>query len=396
MAEVLSESLGRPVTAGEIGLAPLQEARLPPGATFPRDPTTALRGIIDHWSTVDRRDLLFTTTTFAASAFAAPVTRWLAVSADSATPRSDGRRIGREDVATLWKAAALARRQDSRYGGGDWRTGSVARCLRLQAAPMLRGSYTDEVGRNLYSAAAELSRAVGWAAVDMSDHRSAQRHLTNALRLARLAGDVQSGCHVLTTMALQTLLAGHPGEAADMAEGAYERARPAAAPRVLAFAKLVEARAHARTGQTRDAGAALHLAETLLGQVRADGDPEYLAYFTHARLAADAVEIHRDLMQPAAALRWNREAGTMSQQHFTRSVGLRASIVAAAHLQAGDLEQGLALGHRSLDILSTVQSNRARDYVHTLLATATRWKRHPAVGELAIRAHREIGVPIPA
>ncbi|MDO0930048.1 sporulation protein [Streptomyces sp. TG1A-8] len=307
-----------------------------------------------------------------------------------------GRRIGRDDVDALWHAAALARKQDARFGGGNWRTSAIARTLSVQAAPMLRGTYSDEIGRGLFTAVAELSRAVGWAAVDMGNHQSAQRHLTHALRLARLAGDVQSGCYVLSTMALQTFLAGYPAEAADMAEGAYERARHLAAPRVLAFAKLAQARAHARAGHAQDAGAALHRAETLLDQIRAEDDPPWLGYFTHARLASDAVEIHRDLALPQAALRWSREAGAMSKDQFTRAVGLRTAVVGATYMQAGEVEAGIGSGHQAMDILAPLQSVRARAYVADLLAAGGRWKRHPGIKELALRANREMRVPLPA
>ncbi|MFB7341139.1 sporulation protein [Streptomyces hydrogenans] len=397
ITNILGEALERPVTEAELGYASTS-ARPCPGASFPRDPAEALRGVADFWSTMDRREFLSVgTSAFAASAFTAPVTRWLTVAADPPVSGLAGRRIGRDDVNTLWHAAALARKQDSRFGGGDWRTSAIARTLRVQAAPMLRGSYSDEIGRGLFTAAAELSRAVGWSAVDMGHHHAAQRHLTHALRLARLAGDVQSGCYVLSTMALQAFLAGHPAEAADMAEGAYERARHEAAPRVLAFAKLAEARAHARLGpaHARDAGAALHQAETLLDQVRAEDDPPWLAYFTHARLAADAVEIHRDLAQPAAALRWSRQAGAMSKNDFTRAVGLRTAVVGATYMQAGELEEGLVNGHQAVDILASVESARARTYVADLLAAAGRWKRHPGIRELTLRANREMRVPLP-
>ncbi|MET7889238.1 hypothetical protein [Streptomyces avermitilis] len=82
------------------------------------------------------------------------------------------------------------------------------------------------------------------------------------------------------------MLRGYPREAADMAEGAYERAKDTAAPRVLAFAKLAEARAYGRAGEAKAAGVALTRSEELLGSIRPDShDPDWLSYFTRARLA---------------------------------------------------------------------------------------------------------------
>lgn len=392
ITEVLSGLLGRPVSAADIGMEPTGLNHQLAASAFPRDPSAALEGVADFWRTVERRDFLTNSRAFAMGAFTAPVNRWLNVQADPGRSQVAGRRIGRADVARLWDASEDARQQDSKYGGGDKRTGKVARILKLEAAPMLRGTYTEGVGRDLYSAAAELSRVVGWAAVDMGNHRVAQRHLTTALRLARLAGDIPGGCYVLSTMALQTYLAGHPGEAADMAEGAYERARHVAPERILAFAKVAQARGHARCGEAREASEALLLAESLLDQVRPENDPPWLAYFTHARLANDAVEIYRDLGNPAAALRWSVDAGAMPKDRFTRAVGIGAAILSATHVQAGDLDQGVHVGDRAIDILTHVESTRARGYVADILTAMAVWKDDRRVIGFADRAHEVIGI----
>jgi hypothetical protein len=54
------------------------------------------------------------------------------------------------------------------------------------------------------------------------------------------------------------------------------------------------------------------------------------------------------------ALTWNRQAATMAPGAFTRSVGMRLAIVATTHLQARNLDHGLELGNRSVDILTRV------------------------------------------
>ncbi|MFF0155981.1 hypothetical protein ACFYRY_00315 [Streptomyces sp. NPDC005263] len=54
---------------------------------------------------------------------------------------------------------------------------------------------------------------------------------------------------------------------------------------------------------------------------------------------------------------------------FTRSVGMRFAIVGTAQIQARDLDHGLELGYRSVDILARVQSSRAKDYLAEFNAT---------------------------
>lgn len=236
----------------------------------------------------------------------------------------------------------------SKYGGGNWKANSVTDCLDHRAAPLLQGSFSDEIGRELFSVTAELSRLAGWTAFDVGQHDAAQRHFIQALRLARAGGDVQLGCYVLTTMATQSLMRGFASEAVDMAQGAFQRARGQAVPRVLAFTKLIEARAHACENNPRAASQALKASEGLLDHAKDDNgdEPAWIDFYHHARLSADAAEVFRDLKNPKAALDWNKQAAAMPTGAFTRSVGMRLAIVATAHLQARDLDQGLDLGNQ--------------------------------------------------
>ncbi|MEU0946915.1 sporulation protein [Streptomyces canus] len=390
IAQALAEQLGRPVDSAEIGMPEIRENPDHVGLDFHRDAHKAVRTATQFWSTVHRRT--FVTSAFAVGAYSTPVTRWLAVPADPQAAHSGGRRVSRKDLDALWAASADAQRWDSKYGGGTYKASKVAAFLRKRAIPLLDGDYTDAVGRELFAGTAELARVAGWSALDMGHHALAQRHFIQALRMARAGGSLDTGCHVLTTMALQAALRGYPSEAVDMAQGAYDRARPQAAPRVLAFAKLAEARAHARLGDARSAAAALTASERLLERadtVRGD-EPGWISYYTPARMAADAVEIHRDLGLSAAALRWNTRAGTMSANDFTRSVGLRMTVLATTHLQNRDLDQALADGQRAVTILSHVRSTRATGYLTDVVRAMAPWRRDPRVAQLSHDASKAI------
>lgn len=390
LAHAISERLGRPVQLAEIGMADAETPNAAVGLDFPRDPADAVRVATSFWSTVDRRDFL-TGTGFAVSAFTTPVTRWLVTPSDDHAAHRGRGRVGTADLAELREAAEHARRWDSKYGGGNWKANSVTTCLRERAVPLLNGSFSDSVGRELFSVTAELSRLAGWTAFDVGQHDAAQRHFIQALRLARAGRDVELGCYVLTTMAMQALLRGFASEAIDMTQGAFQRAKGQAAPRVLAFTKLIEARAHARDNNPKAASAALASSESLLDQTRDNtAEPAWIDFYHHARLSADAAEVFRDLKNPKAALAWNAQAAAMQPGVFTRSVGMRLAIVGTAHLQAKDLEQGLQFGHRAVDILARVQSTRALDYVREFNAALAPWRREPAVRELVQRTRTEL------
>ncbi len=397
LAQAVAERLGRPVGLCEIGMGGTGALDADAGLDFPRDPVDAIRVATSFWSSVNRRDFLAGAgSAFAASAFTTPVTRWLIAPTDDTAERRGGRQVGRADLDELREAADDARRWDSRFGGGNWRANSLTDCLDRRATPLLEGSFSDRTGRELFSVTAELSRMAGWTAFDVSQHEVAQRHFIQALRLARAGGDVQLGCYVLTTMAMQTLMRGFASEAVDMAQGAFNRARGHATPRVLAFTRLIEARAHARGNDPRAAARALAASESLLDRAAADSgdEPAWIDFYHHARLSADAAEIFRDLGNPKAALAWNQRAAAMPAGAFTRSVGMRLAIVGTAHLQARDLDHGLELGHRSVDILARVQSTRAKDYVREFNAALVPWRREPAVRAFFHRTREELGVAI--
>lgn len=392
LARAIGERLGRPVELAEIGMADAETPDAAVGFDFPRDPQDAVRVASSFWSSVNRRDFL-TGSSFAVSAFTMPVTRWLVTPADEAAAHRGSGRVGAADLAELRDAADDARRWDSKYGGGNWKADSVTACLQERAVPLLNGSFSDDVGRELFSVTAELSRLAGWTAFDVGQHDAAQRHFIQALRLARAGGDVQLGCYVLTTMAMQTLLRGFASEAIDMTQGAFQRAKGQAAPRVLAFTRLIEARAHARDNNAKAASAALAASESLLGRAREDGEePAWIDFYHHARLSADAAEIFRDLKNPKAALAWNAQAAAMPPGVFTRSVGMRLAIVGTAHLQDRDLDHGLQLGHQAVDILVRVQSSRALDYVREFNTALAPWRREPRVAEFLHRTRKELAV----
>ncbi|WP_236652428.1 sporulation protein [Streptacidiphilus neutrinimicus] len=388
IAVALGERLGRPVSLAEIGMCGVPDDGPEMGLDFPRDPADAVRGAASFWSTVHRREFLGGA--FAVAAYTTPVTRWLVQPDARLHGHRGGRQVGRADLDELWAASSDARSWDSRYGGGSWKSSSVAECLRLRATPLLSGTYQDQIGTELFCVTAELARVVGWSALDMGQHDAAQRHFIQALALARAAGDTGVGCHVLTTMALQALLRGFSGEAIDMTQGAFERARSSASPRVLAFAKMVEARAHGRARDPRAAARALAEAETQLGRGWPDPDPEWISYMTHTRLSSDAVEVWRDLGKPKVAFGWNKHADAMPTGSFARSVGLRLTVLGTTHLQAGELEQGLAMGDRAVEILSRVQSTRARDYVRQYTTALRPWSREPEVRDLLHRARTRL------
>ncbi|GAA1986369.1 MFS transporter [Kitasatospora viridis] len=409
IATAIGGKLGRPVPLDEIGLGgtdPAPEL----GLAFPREVPDAVRSATDLWR-VDlelRRgagggrwsDAL--AGTFSAAAYTTPVSRWLINPADSTVAREEsaavrpgGRgRVGQSDAAKLREAAQEARRWDSKYGGGDWRSSMVPECLRQEAAPLLLASYSDAVGRALFGATAELTRLAGWMAFDTGQHEAAQRYYIQALRLARAAADVPLGGYVLASMSLQACYRGFAEEAVDLAQAALERNRGLATNRTMSFFHLVEARAQAKAGNSAACGAALAAAEGALERSRAgDPDPAWIDFYAYDRLAADAAECFRDLGMPAKVRQFTQEALARPTEGFVRSHGLRLVVSAMAEAEAGNLDAAVEAGGRAVEVAGRISSQRSREYVLEMLRRLEPFQGEQRVRELTERARAVLTAP---
>ncbi|MFC5803099.1 MFS transporter [Streptomyces formicae] len=451
IAAAIGQKLGRPVPLHEIGLADADPAP-EVGLAFPRDVGEAVRSATELY----RLDLAGRRAggggiwqslagSFSVSAYATPASRWLITPADPSVERhverhvqrhversveqnadhfpgdtdvtpdsadsaaSDGAatdpaadgvtddglvRVGHTDVAKLREAAEDARRWDSKYGGGDWRSSMVPECLRVDAAPLLLGSYSDEVGRALFGATAELTRLAGWMAFDTGQQEAAQRYYIQALRLARAAADVPLGGYVLASMSLQATYRGFADEGVDLAQAAVERNRGLATARTMSFFRLVEARAHAKANDAAAAGAALKAAESWLERARkGDADPSWLGFYSYDRFAADAAECYRDLKAPRQVRRFTEQALSRPTEEFVRSHGLRLVVSAVAELESGNLDAACAAGTRAVEVAGRISSARTTEYVRDLLHRLEPYGDEPRVAELRERARPLLMAP---
>jgi tetratricopeptide (TPR) repeat protein len=270
----------------------------------------------------------------------------------------------------------------------------VPECLRVEAAPLLLGSYSDEVGRALFGASAELTRLAGWMAFDTGQQEAAQRYYIQALRLARAAADVPLGGYVLASMSLQATYRGFGDEGVDLAQAALERNRGLATARTMSFFRLVEARAHARAGDAQAAGAALKAAESWLERARdGDHDPSWLGFYSYDRFAADAAECYRDLKAPRQVRRFTEQALSQPTEEFVRSHGLRLVVSAVAELESGNLDAACEQGVRAVEVAGRISSARTTEYVKDLLHRLEPYGDEPRVAELRERARPLLMTP---
>ncbi|WP_228396066.1 hypothetical protein [Streptomyces sp. RB17] len=125
-------------------------------------------------------------------------------------------------MATVKTTADMFARLDDQFGGDHARR-SVIQYLSAEVVPLLRGSYSDAVGRALYSTVAEATLLAGWMSYDACHRGLAQRYFLQALRLAQDANDRRLAGSILSAMSHQATFLGRYTEAATLARAALAR-----------------------------------------------------------------------------------------------------------------------------------------------------------------------------
>lgn len=198
------------------------------------------------------------------------------------THRGD-RRVGVIDVRMIGDLCASVRDLDHRYGGGRM-AGTAAAILRDVATPLLRGSYADAVGRELWPAVGELATLAGWSAFDAGHDQAARQHFLTALRLGKGAGDGLLVGYVLTRMAQQALWHRRGRDAIRYAHAAAAAAGGALTPRMQTHYLLIQARGHAIAGDVANLRHAAADAQTMFDRGASADDGGWLAALDYSEL----------------------------------------------------------------------------------------------------------------
>ncbi|MEU0787379.1 hypothetical protein ABZ341_38290 [Streptomyces sp. NPDC006173] len=286
--------------------------------------------------------------------------RWL-VAPEPAIPRQrrDGIRVGLGDVAAIKTTADMFAELDDRFGGDHARHAAI-QYLSTEVTPLLRGQYTEQVGRALLSTTAEATLLAGWMSYDACRHGLAQRYFLQALRLAQDANDRRLAGSILSAMSHQATFLGRYTQAATLARAALMGISPVATPTLRAQFHAMEARALARTGDIRACEAALSAATKALESRNSDDEPEWISYFDEAELAAEAAHCFRDVNSARQAVAHAENA--MSGSHV-RSDFFATMVLADAHLRAGDVEEACRVAVDALDLGEQLKSARCVSYL---------------------------------
>ncbi len=383
-AQVFSLALARPVTEADLGFPKSRD--LPElGLRFTPSLHDTIETVTTLWrSDVERRQFVLNSA-FAAGAYASSAIRWLTTPAAQGTPIAAAARVERADIEAIREVTRTFLRLDNLFGGGRARP-TVVRYLHDEVTPLLRsGTYTDAIGRELFSAAAELTRLAGWMAYDLEQHGLAQRYLIQALRLAGEADDHALGGEILAGMSHQAVYIGQADDALDLARAAQTSARKAGLPALLTESLIMEAHAQAANKDAAACARALNAAENTYSGSEHDG-PAWLNYFDEAYMAAKFGHCFKELGDGTQAEKFATRSLDMVDG-YTRGRTFNVLLLANAHLQKRDLDAACAAGNQALNLAAGLRSARTVRYMRDLRRHMSGFSDQPGVREFQARAH---------
>ncbi|MBO2461538.1 transcriptional regulator [Actinomadura violacea] len=370
IAVVLGRCLGRPLTLADIGMANPGGPPLTLGLDFTADSTAALRTTHALWSEDLKRAEFLRHATVSAAMLTTPMARWLiAPPADPLNRTGRTLTVGRSDVEAVRTTVHMFEDLDHQFGGGHARTAAV-QYLHSQVTPLLRGNYTEAVGRQLFGVASQFTYKTGAMAYDIGCHGLARRYFIQALNLAHSAGDRALGGKVLALMSHQANFLGEYAEAVDLARAAKLGGTGHATPTVHAMYCAMEARALANLGDVRACLRALTEAEKAFARRCPDEDPDWIAYFDLAEFHDEFGHCFHALRQAPQAIRHASQSLRASGDAYPRSRAFCRFTLAGSYLnvhrtQHRDLERAVAIATEALPWVNQLKSVRIRSYIST-------------------------------
>lgn len=304
------------------------------------------------------------------------VHEWLAAETPQTVEITAGRRIDMGMVDTITRRVAQLRRVDDFIAGRELRP-LVERELRVTVGLLRQAAYSDQVGRALLNAVAELCQLAGWVTVDAGAPQRAARYLALGVHAAHAAGDRATAANLVSTLSYQVANLDDPHEAILLARSATAGTRGHASATTRALLHERVAWAHAQAGDVRHTERALSVVDTEYDRRRPADDPEWVYWLDEDEITVMAGRCYVELAQPGRAIPLLTGVLERYDERQARESALYTSWLAEAHVQNGDVEHAAALAQRTLELSSSTSSSRGDDRV-TLLAQ--RLAPHRAVG----------------
>jgi hypothetical protein len=296
-------------------------------------------------------------------------------------------------VATAEQMARVFSDADDAFGGGHARA-ELSSYLAFDIVPRLRAAGTPALRRRLFSAATQLVYLAAFMCFDDECHGLAQRYYRTALELTVENTDPAGYAVTLRGMSVQARALGHHQHAVHLAESAARIGRGIMSPGRQAFLLGQVAVAAAAAGNRHHALTMISTAERRLeaacspatASPAAGGSPGAMGRYHPAALAHTEAAVRGLLGDRKGAITALTEAVRYRPPAERRSRALIHARLAEFHLEAGHLDQAVAMWHAFLDDYPFLTSGRATSAVRVLRSRLHPQRANPAVRQLLARA----------
>ncbi|MFF8259588.1 transcriptional regulator [Streptomyces virginiae] len=355
ICEVLGGRLRRPVGLDDIGLGTADHP-----VSLHASP---LSGFVDRAAALWRSDgqartQLLTAEAVTGTPAVIPVWEWENPPEDADVSRDGPNRIGPEHVEIL-KAARAHYELMYRRAGGMATRDRIVRFLGTETAPMLRGSYPDDLGRRLHRATGSLVAVAGICAYDSDAHGLAQRYFHQALRLAKASGDRGLGAYVIALIVNQSLHLREYRQAVAFAEAALRAAGRHTTPALAADLHAMQAKAYAQLGDAQAALACIRGAERAAARIHPGSEPDETGYVQPGLVNVQVAEALLSLGDLEAA-RVQAAAAVGTPAHDRGRVH-RLAMLCEIQLRQGEADRAAAGAAEMAERARGMESLRLRD-----------------------------------
>ncbi|MEV0538212.1 hypothetical protein [Nocardia salmonicida] len=270
-------------------------------------------------------------------------------------------RVGATDVERITKSVSRIHELQL-IAGGDRLCEIVANEVRYVEHLLDGGTYTDNVGKALTSASAEIMTAAGWVHYDAGRWKEAKRYYADASQAATASGDGIAAAHTWINACLLSYREGsRPKEGVRLAQAAQRAARRSGGPKLRALAATREAEAHSVVGDRSAMVGAVNRARRAFESTKGN-DPAYLAHLPEAQLSGLTGLAFMRVGDYSEAATYLRSAidGTAA---YPRERAAWQARLAQNRVRAGEIADGCGLLVENFTQISEVASTR----LHTTL-----------------------------
>ncbi|MCM2393630.1 hypothetical protein NBG84_36085 [Streptomyces sp. CWNU-1] len=284
---------------------------------------------------------------------------WLARTTAGAKCNAEWR-IGQAEVDLLRDAADDMDAIDQQFGGN--RLWKPTRAHLHWVHHMIdRGTYDDNLGRQLHAVAGKFTTSLGWFSYDSGLQAQARQYFSEALNAAMLTGDDALASRTLSIMSRQAVDLDKGREAVRFARLAQAHSKEWHAPaRVAALLAIREAQGYARIGDSFNCEAAIKRAWTEWEHGPGERDPDWTSFLNLAELTCLEGMCRLDLGQSSRAQQLLATSEGLQDVAHSRNRGMCLGRLSAAAIGTGDIDHSIDATKETLRLVQGgMSSNRA-------------------------------------